>query len=64
MGLREAYKMVIKHQLDLLEEEEEWFFENKDKLVEKLHENESLQLDFKETIHEHFEMFGDDYDLW
>jgi hypothetical protein len=64
MGLREAYKMVIKHQLELLEEEGEWNFDNKEELAEQLHEEIVLLEHIQDTVEDHLETFGENYDLF
>jgi hypothetical protein len=64
MGLREAYKMVIKHQLEQLEEEREWKFDNKDELAETLHNEFNFLEDLQGSVEEHLETFGENYDLF
>ncbi|MEK5175107.1 hypothetical protein NST63_18070 [Heyndrickxia sp. FSL W8-0496] len=66
MSLREAYKMVIKHQLVMLEEEGRWSFGTNEieELAEQLHDNEDFIDDLKDSIEEHLEDFGENYGLF
>ncbi|MEK4907491.1 hypothetical protein [Niallia sp. FSL M8-0099] len=66
MDLRKAYKLVIKHQLELLEEDGRWQFAHGqiEELSEKLHDDVDFLEDIQDSIEEYLEDFGENYDLF
>lgn len=66
MGLRQAYEMVIRHQLEMLEDEGTWQFADGqiDKLVNELSNDAAFLDSINEMTSEHLECFGENYDLF
>ncbi|MBN8200500.1 hypothetical protein [Bacillus sp. NTK034] len=66
MDLRTAYKLVIKHELEILETEGRWQFAKGqiEELTERLHDDYEFTQTLQEAIEEHLEDFGENYDLF
>lgn len=66
MSLRQAYEMVIMHQLELLEETGRWGFADghKEEIVKALSDEPDFHEDVTEAIEEHLETFGENYGLF
>jgi hypothetical protein len=65
MNLRTAYKMVIKHQLEMLEDDGLWSFAEMqiDEITETLHDDYDFLEELKSVVEEHLETFGENYGL-
>ncbi|WP_305928096.1 hypothetical protein [Bacillus mycoides] len=63
MGLRQAYEMVIRHQLELLVEEKGWEISEArfDDIAEAMANDPQLTAQLLDFTDEHLETFGDNY---
>lgn len=63
MGLRQAYEMVIKHQLELLVEEKGWDISRDkfDVIAESMANDPQFTDHLLNFTDEHFEIFADNY---
>ncbi|PGR97573.1 hypothetical protein [Bacillus thuringiensis] len=63
MGLRQAYEMVIRHQLELLVEEKRWEISEArfDDIAEAMANDPQFTDQLLDFTDEHLETFGDNY---
>ncbi|WP_144502703.1 hypothetical protein [Bacillus thuringiensis] len=63
MGLRQAYEMVIRHQLELLVEEKGWEISEArfDDIAEAMANDPQFTDQLLDLTDEHLETFGDNY---
>ncbi|OOR23187.1 hypothetical protein [Bacillus wiedmannii] len=63
MGLRQAYEMVIKHQLELMVEEKGWDIprDKFDVIAETMANDPQFTDQLLNFTDDHFETFGDNY---
>ncbi|MGZ9653623.1 hypothetical protein [Bacillus cereus] len=63
MGLRQAYEMVIRHQLELLVEEKGWDFSETslEEVAEAMANDPQFTDQLLDFTDEHLETFGDNY---